>query len=115
MLYYVSGTQRILSRFKSDQKKEVYMSQVEKLYDKNKALKHFLTNGFDAELQDGIIYVYYDENHNSDTLLDIVMKEMNKINYGCSYGVKARDKKKASSPVIEFEGTEDEDELAVAV
>ena len=88
----------------------------DKLLDKNKAVKHFLDKGYDSELQDGIVYVYYDVEHDPDTLVDVVMSEMKKLNYGCSYGVKQRDNKKSkpAATITEFEG-EQESELAEAV
>ncbi len=64
------------------------------MHDKKKALEHFKSKGFDAEIQDGILYIYYDDIHNSEQLPDIVRDEVRDIEYGCSFGIKGREKRR---------------------
>ncbi len=65
----------------------------EVLLNKNNAVKILKEKGFDAAIEDAMVFVYYDDRHSIDTLPELVAKEMEKMNYGSSYGVKARDKK----------------------
>ena len=67
--------------------------------DKNKALKHLSSIGYDAAIEDSILYVYYDDTHDKETLPEVIMGEMAKIQYGSSYGIKARDKVKSKEKI----------------
>ncbi len=66
--------------------------------DKQKALKHFITLGYDAEIKDGILYVNYDSSHDPEAFCEFVDKEIQKIGYRTSYGIKSR-KDKSKMPL----------------
>ncbi len=57
--------------------------------DKQKAVKHFLDLGYDAEIKDGVLYVNYDNVHDPEELREFVGSEIRRIGYNNSYGVKA--------------------------
>ncbi len=71
--------------------------------DKDKVLKHLISKGYDAAIEDSLVYVYYDDMHEHDTLVETIMAEMKKIEYGSSYGIKAKEKTKTKEKGASYE------------
>lgn len=80
----------------------------EKITDKNKAVKKLIAAGFDAGIEDSMVYVYYDDTHDNKCLLELVQKEIKNMGYGSSYGIKKRDKKNNAGTITTSHNDEDE-------